>query len=560
MGYHFLFDKRHTEEVETKILPLIEDIIEGKSTIDEHTVDSLSKEKKVIIYGSDAQIKNLLDVFSEKDIVLAILPHPEAREICAGFGIDYNLEKAVSFLKEQDKSTRVDILYCNNRPVFNTLVVGHAFQLVTAKSGKELSVINRLKHLVRRFFRLRPFEVEVIFKDDKSIQTSVSGIVVVQHGKSTLLSRLMLRDSFINDGMMHAILISPRSVTGLMIFAIRSWLEEKKMPPYASHIKTNKLELQCPAAFEFAEDGNTLSAKELVIEVKKKHLHIFPGSHLKISDTSLEPNEIFRTQSLPTGEAAKELSRNPLPFILHATTEEFKELFLILRDNATTKSSFLVLMVLSTILATLGLFANSSPVVIGAMILAPLMAPIISLSMGTLRQDRNLIIGSVYTILAGLGFSFLCAVLITLITPLSAPNSEIMARTSPNLLDLGIAVFSGVAGAYAHAREEIAKTLAGVAIAVALVPPLAVAGIGLGWADGEIFFGAMLLLLTNLAGNGTSRCAHILAVGIQPLQTGKTRGSHHRYFGDSAEYSAGVRLSSHGVRKQYCGKNRSLAN
>lgn len=321
--------------------------------------------------------------------------------------------------------------------------------------------------------------------------------------------------------MMHAILVSPRSVSGLMLFAIRSCWDEKRLPPYAGHIKTDKLILSCDEAFEFSEDGHSLSSKSLDLIVRKKHLKIIPGEHLNVDERVNEPQEIFRTQSLPTGETAKELASSALPFILHASTEEFRDLFQVLRDNARPKASFLVLMVLSTILATFGLFANSTPVVIGAMILAPLMSPIISLSMATLRQDRQLIIDSVYTILAGLGFAFACAVLITLVTPLNAPNSEIMSRTSPNLLDLGIAVFSGVAGAYAHAREEVAKTLAGVAIAVALVPPLAVAGIGLGWLNGTVFFGAGLLLMTNLAGMVLAGAITFLFLGYSPFRLAK---------------------------------------
>jgi uncharacterized hydrophobic protein (TIGR00271 family) len=169
-------------------------------------------------------------------------------------------------------------------------------------------------------------------------------------------------------------------------------------------------------------------------------------------------------------------------------------------------------------LATFGLFANSSPVVIGAMILAPLMAPIISLSMGVLRQNKKLIINSFKTVAIGLILSFFCAVIITLITPLYHVNSEITARIRPNLLDLGIAVVSGIAGAYAHAREEVAKTLAGVAIAVALVPPLAVSGIGLGWGDANIFTGAFLLLMTNLAGIILAAAVTFLFLGFSPFR------------------------------------------
>jgi uncharacterized membrane protein len=85
-------------------------------------------------------------------------------------------------------------------------------------------------------------------------------------------------------------------------------------------------------------------------------------------------------------------------------------------------------------------------------------------------------------------------------------------------LDLGIAGVSGIAGAYAHAREEVSKALAGVAIAVALVPPMAVAGIGFGWFDWEVYSGATLLLLTNLVGMVLAGALTFLVLGFSPVR------------------------------------------
>ena len=82
---------------------------------------------------------------------------------------------------------------------------------------------------------------------------------------------------------------------------------------------------------------------------------------------------------------------------------------------------------------------------------------------------------------------------------------------------MGIAVGSGLAGAYAHAKKEIAKTLAGVAIAVALVPPLAVSGIGIGWMNWQVFSGALLLLFTNLVGIVLSAAIAFLFLGFSPF-------------------------------------------
>lgn len=141
--------------------------------------------------------------------------------------------------------------------------------------------------------------------------------------------------------------------------------------------------------------------------------------------------------------------------------------------------------------------------------------------MGVLRQDKKIMQDSLVTIGSGILFSYIAAIILTLITPLYAINSEISSRLEPNLLDLGVAVISGIAGAYAHANTAIAKTLAGVAIAVALVPPLAVSAIGLGWGEWKVFFGAFLLLVTNLTGMVLAGSFTFLLMGYSPFRIAK---------------------------------------
>jgi uncharacterized hydrophobic protein (TIGR00271 family) len=210
-------------------------------------------------------------------------------------------------------------------------------------------------------------------------------------------------------------------------------------------------------------------------------------------------------------------ANKPLPLITHAATEDFKELYLQLREGAQLSSTFMVLMVLSTLLAGFGLYADSAPVIIGAMILAPLMSPIISFSMAFTRQDDALMFSSSKTLALGSFLAILCATLLSLVLPLEVITSEIGARLRPTLLDLGVAVVSGTASAFAYARSQAAKGLAGVAIAVALVPPLAVAGIGLGWLSWSVAGGALLLFVTNLAGIVFSAAVTFLLLGFAPF-------------------------------------------
>ncbi len=549
MKFTLVYDAQEEELVQETLLPLVADLTAGHTAFPGDDPPVFSAGEPVLLYLSDNQIKEFLAAHAGTKIVLAALPHPRAPRFCAITGTDSGLKKAVAHLKERmddlaasedpgesaetesgepkagaPGTIAIDLLHCNGRPVFSSVVIGSTFLLATSKFYKSVGFLKRTRSFLGSFLKLRPFRLEITKKDDSKLKTAVSGIVVVPYRTDSLLSRFIPEQAFFNDGMLNALLICPRSILELLSYLARSFWKKNQLPGLGAHIKTDKIRFASPEGeLQFTEDGDSHAASEIVLEVKKRHLRIVPGPQLDIPKEEPASNEIFRTGALPTGEAAIELCRGKLPLLRRASTEEFKDLFQILRDNARPKGSYLMLMVLSTVLATLGLFADSAPVVIGAMILAPLMAPIISLSMASLRQDRRLVLDSTYTILAGLGLSFVFAVAITWVTPIHTPNSEILARTSPNLLDLGIAVVSGVAGAYAHAREEVAKTLAGVAIAVALVPPLAVAGIGLGWMDWGVFSGAALLLVTNLAGMVLAGSLTFIVLGFSPFRLA-TRG------------------------------------
>lgn len=519
MTFTLIYDSNEEAFVEEKLLPLTGDMITDRKAFSEEDLPEVSTGERLLLYLSDRQIKTILPALVQAKAVFAALPHPQATRFCTIAGVETKMEKAVKHFRDNDTTIRIDLLSCNKRPVFSSVVVGTTFQLATSKFYKSIGFWKRTAGSLKRFFKIRPFRMDIIQKNDSILKTAVSGMVISTHKANSVLSHYIPGESSMNDGMLHALLISPRSIMELTGYAFRSIYHKNRLPSFGAHIRTDKIAFSSPSGeLEFTEDGDTHSSKIIELEVKKKHLEIIPGALIEMPEETPKSNEIFKTQSLPSGEAASELSAGKLPFMRRASTDDFKELFKILRENARIKRTYMVLMVLSTLLATLGLFANSSPVVIGAMILAPLMAPIISLSMASLRQDKKLVIDSAYTILAGLGIAFLSAVFITRITPIHTANAEILARTSPNLLDLGIAVVSGIAGAYAHAREEVAKTLAGVAIAVALVPPLAAAGIGLGWLDWNIFFGASLLLFTNLAGMVLAASVTFMFLGFSPFR------------------------------------------
>ncbi len=169
-------------------------------------------------------------------------------------------------------------------------------------------------------------------------------------------------------------------------------------------------------------------------------------------------------------------------------------------SDAKLSLDYLVLVVASCLIATLGLLENSVAVIIGAMIVAPLMGPIQSFAYGSLSGDTRLLQKSVVAVAIGALLAVGLSWLVATIVAFPSYGSEVAARTRPNVLDLGIAIAAGCVAGYARVRPSIANTVAGTAIAVALMPPLCVAGLLLGVRDWQEAMGAALLFGTNFLG------------------------------------------------------------
>lgn len=167
----------------------------------------------------------------------------------------------------------------------------------------------------------------------------------------------------------------------------------------------------------------------------------------------------------------------------------------VFSDNGwTPRFAFMTLM--SAGIAVLGLLLSSPAVVIGAMLLSPLMSPIIGLGFSLALFDYKEMRKSLVTMAAGTAAAVLFTCLIVLMSPLQAPTEEIIARTRPNLFDLGVAMFAALAGAFAIIRGR-GETIVGVAIATALMPPLAVVGYGLATWNLPVLGGSFALFFTN---------------------------------------------------------------
>lgn len=167
------------------------------------------------------------------------------------------------------------------------------------------------------------------------------------------------------------------------------------------------------------------------------------------------------------------------------------------QEEAVWSPRYLFMILMSAGIALLGLLLSSPAVVIGAMLISPLMGPIIGVGFALALFDFDELKRSATALALGAVVAVLFTALIVLISPIQTVTAEIAARTRPNLFDLLVALFSALAGAYAMIRGK-SGTIVGVAIATALMPPLAVVGFGLATWNGAVFGGALLLFVTNL--------------------------------------------------------------
>lgn len=177
---------------------------------------------------------------------------------------------------------------------------------------------------------------------------------------------------------------------------------------------------------------------------------------------------------------------------------------------------FSIMMTMSLAVAIMGLSSNSPALVIGAMLIAPLMTPVLGIAASIAMALGDAAGRSVATVAAATFGAIAVSFVVAGWLPGELLTDEVLARTAPDARDLVVALAAGVAGSYATARPDVSSSLPGVAIAVALVPPLAVVGITMRAGEGELAWGALLLYATNLAAIVTVSTIVFVAAGFVP--------------------------------------------
>ena len=483
----------------------------------------------LIVTGTAEEIKVIFELAKKHHCSIGIVPLPGQEKMAKILDLPDDPVEAFGLAK-QPSEKKIDLFYCNDLLVLSDVRIGNTTALKEYEfQFSEYSLPKRLRLLWQAYRKKRLLKhYQFSLKTEKEEQITLSSIGMIGIGYnngSWVATRMASRLSAI-DGQHLLLILSPLSlfqyfVSSPLTLLLQRWRGDR-LPSSCGYIKSNRVELDCPEPVKVVIDDEEARQTPVVLQTESEALALSVGKTFweKQAASKTERNSI-RIDNVPRDEETIRYLGKGLPLFRHASKEQYAALFGSLREEGNISSTFVILLVIATMIATLGLFINSSSVIIGAMILAPLMQPIVSLSMGVLRQDESLTANAIKTIGIGIVLTITVAMLIAWLTPIREMTNEMTARLSPTILDMLIAIASGIAAAYVKNDDKISASLAGVAIAVALVPPLAVSGIGLGWGDGHIFFNALLLFLTNLIGIVFAGALTFLILGFAPIHVAK---------------------------------------
>jgi len=480
----------------------------------------------LLVSGSLALIRQMLDFAAHHHHTIGILPLPDQGELARLLLLPKDpVERFAVASVPSEKA--VDLLYCDSTLVLGDVRIGENTLLRSYEYDTQERWWERLRGFVRARTRLRHHRFTLTTDKEETIVFSAVGLIALHHDNGSWIGRTLRKELSATDGQLALLALAPTSLFEFFVaypirLAWRRWRRSSTLPSTWGYLKSSRVTVTSAEALDVVVDDTLKTATPVSLHIAPHALHLSaPESFWEAQTAPRATRNTLRLTGVPRDEERMRFFEKGLPLFAHASQEEYATLFGTLREETQLGWTFAILLILSTVLATLGLFINSASVIIGAMLLAPLMQPIVGLSMGVLRRDAGLLLDGAQSIVTGVALVLLSAMTIAWLTPIHELGSEMAARLSPTILDLLVAIASGVAAAYAKHNTRIAGSLVGVAIAVALVPPLSVAGIGIGWGSWSMFANAMLLFVTNLVGIVLAAALTFFVMGFSPLHLAK---------------------------------------
>ncbi|ORU94896.1 MAG: hypothetical protein A6F70_10205 [Cycloclasticus sp. symbiont of Bathymodiolus heckerae] len=351
---------------------------------------SLENVGHVIIAGGVAETKAIFRLALEYDFSVALIPEKSEKKLFKFFNLPTEADKTIE-LACRANSQAIDLVLCNDNILLFKATLGWLPLLdVSADMSKARFLIESFK----KSFKRNLLKFSFTTAKGQKITTAASGCILIQQ-KGSIVSKTIEEDQSISDGALSLLIFSPISIvvySKILLRLLTASKNRKRLLPGIGYIKSSKIDIETVPDLKVTIDDDCITQTPLHCEVLPKALRLNIGDALaeECQETQVS-KESVKIANLPSDKELEQISLKHIPIFAYAAEERFRELFISLRDDAKTSPTYITLMILSTMLATIGLFQGSTAVVIGAMLLAPLMAPIVSLAMGLLRGNIELL-------------------------------------------------------------------------------------------------------------------------------------------------------------------------
>ena len=296
-----LFDNETKDQISENVLPFFTDKVLPKAWENESPAE-FSPESRVYAYISDEHASLVIEAAIKGGWFLAILPHQTSRYARRGFCVESNLQKAIQ-TGQLASPQKVDVLRCNGQLVLSSVVLGECFNLLP--TTKSLNWRERLKFALDNTVKVRtiqPQKMTFTTENESCFSTAAIGLVIIEHAHGSSLSRNILPDTHINDGMCHAMIVAPRSVMEMLRFFVMAPLRRTvNLPNFLGLLKTKSFTVSNGHELTYKIDGQSYQAEQLLVDTESRVLNLLVGDALPIRETSASHKEQRKITRLPIG-------------------------------------------------------------------------------------------------------------------------------------------------------------------------------------------------------------------------------------------------------------------
>ena len=331
----------------------------------------------VVVSGDMPVYSDMLRLAAEHNFSLAFLPLKNQNRLIKHFGLTHNIKENIR-IALQDRPQTIDLVYCNGQPMLFDGSIGRIPLLIGLK--RKSGIIGFFKTLgkgIKQFFNTNLIPIEIETAGGQVIKTAASGIFL-QHRVEGLVSSFFAEHTNVWDGRISAVIVSPFSIIEYIKFlfyiSLPFNLQKRGEPRIIGHIRSRIIKIRPSKDLKVDVDGFFSTSAPLIAEVVKEAVLVNAGHAFWETKKGADVDaDYIETDSLPDEKEIPRYTQKYIPFFSYASESRVNDLFPALKEDARTTKSYIILMVASTILATIGLLLNSASVVIGAMLLAPLM-------------------------------------------------------------------------------------------------------------------------------------------------------------------------------------------